>query len=47
MIEKGLWLALSGAVAVVTLAVFAGVLLLVIPASILQVAALIRGALRL
>lgn len=47
VIEKGLWLALSGAVTVVTLAVFAGVLLLVIPASILQVAALIRGALRL
>lgn len=47
VIEEGLWLALSGAVAVVTLAVFAGVLLLVIPASILQVAALIRGGLRL
>jgi len=46
VLEAGLWVALSGALAVVTLAVLAGALLLVLPAAVLRVGSLLRGALR-
>ncbi|HFK2002963.1 TPA: hypothetical protein ACGW3W_002258 [Pseudomonas aeruginosa] len=46
VIEAGLWGALSGALAVVTLAVLAGVLLIVLPVAVSATWSLLRGVLR-